>query len=82
MDRVVKIFGTDNCGCPRKTAKTARLSLCQSLGIAFDQGIGEGDPNERRSYEFSKLWKNMLSDADDPEKELVHWMRNGAPVGR
>ena len=30
---------------------------------------------------FSNLWEVLLKEAEDPETDLVEWMRTGAPVG-
>ena len=81
VDTVIEAFGTKGCCCPDEAVRIARFSLCDSYEVTIDQNLGDGSPNDPRSREFTNFWEKLLTEADDSEKDLVEWLRVGAPVG-
>ena len=52
-----------------------------ALASEFSPAFPEMDVGKNRSSSQSNLWEAILTDAKDPETEIVDWMRHGCPTG-
>ena len=75
---LVESIGKPGCkGFTEDLVLKARMALASEFGSAFP----EMDVGKNRSSFQSNLWEAILTDAKDPETEIVDWMRHGCPTG-